>query len=256
MGAFIKEITSVSFLKSILIICVCVFLLTFIKRFLIKKVAYASKDENKKNTLYGVIFNVLQYVIIISALLLILSVNGVNVNAMLAGIGIIATVIGLAMQDTIKDVVAGIHIYMDNFYKVGDVVEYQGKNCIVKYFTASITKLTVLGSEDTITFFNRECVSIRKIKNFQTFFINFPYDSDLKKINDTFKKICKKSDAEYGVSKSNFYGPIDINDKGVSYVLVFTAAVSHLEYRNKVIGIVYEELKKAKLRPVFNTYYE
>ena len=255
MEGFIKEITSTQFFLSLAIVIVCIIVLSLIKQFLIKKVAYTKKSENSKNTLYGVIFNILQYVIIITSLFLILSVHGVNVNTMLAGLGIIATIIGLALQDTIKDIVAGIHIYMDNFYKVGDAVEYNGLTCIVKYFTASTTKLTVLGNEDTITLYNRECLSIRKIKNFQTLFINFPFELDSKKIHNTFEKICKLTDAEYGISNSVFYGPFDFSEKGMSYVLTFRAAVSHLEYRMKVVTIVHDELRKAKLRPTFNEIY-
>lgn len=256
MEGFIKEITSIQFLETLIIIAACILVMSLIKQFLIKKVAYKKKDENsKRNTLIGVIFNILQYLIILIGIFLILVVHNVNINAMLAGLGIISAVIGLALQDTVKDIVAGIHIYMDNFYKVGDVVEYNGMNCIVKYFTASTTKLTVLGNTDTITLYNRECVSIRKVKAFQTLFINFPFEVDSKKLHDLFKKICKKLDAEYGISKSVFYGPFDFNEKGMSYVLTFTADVKHLEYRMKVVTITHDELRKAKIRPTFNRYF-
>lgn len=256
MEVIIKEVKSIQFLETIAIIIGCIIIMSLIKKFLIKKVAYTKKENSKSKTLIGVIFNVLQYVIVFIAVFLILSVHNVNVNAMLAGLGIIATIIGLALQDTIKDVVAGIHIYMDNFYKVGDVVEYNGMNCIVKYFTASTTKLTVLGNTDTITLYNRECVSIRKVKPFQTLFINFPFELDSKKLHTVFDKICKKLDAEYGISKSVFYGPFDFSEKGMSYVLTFTADVKHLEYRMKVVEITHDELRKAKIRPTFNEFYK
>lgn len=257
MDGIIEEVTSVPFLLSIIIIVAAGLILGGIKRFLIKRVAYTRKDENsKKNTLLGVLFNVLQYAVIIISLFLILSVHGVNVTTMLAGLGIVATIIGLSLQDTIKDVFAGIHIYMDNFYKVGDIVEYNGVNCVVKYFTASITKLTVLGRQDTITLFNRNCTAIRKVKDFQVVMINFPFEIDSKKIHDVFKKVCKRMDAEYGISKSQLFGPVDFSEKGMTYALAFTASFAHLEYRNKAIAIAHDELRKAKIRPTFNIYYQ
>ena len=105
-----------AFLQSAAIIIVASILLWVIKQYLIKKVAYSGKDEQHKNTFIGMIFNVLQYLVIVIAAVMVLKANGVNVGSILAGLGIVATIIGLALQDTLKDIIAGINIYKDNLF--------------------------------------------------------------------------------------------------------------------------------------------
>ena len=118
---------SSAFLSSLLVIAVASALLYVIKQYLIKKVAYTNKDEQHKNTFIGMIFNVLQYIVIIAAAMMVMHLHGVNISSILAGLGIVATIVGLALQDTLKDIIAGINIYNNNFYKVGDMVRYNGE---------------------------------------------------------------------------------------------------------------------------------
>ena len=40
---------------------------------------------------------------------------GVNVKGMVAGLGITATIIGLALQDTLKDIINGINLILENY---------------------------------------------------------------------------------------------------------------------------------------------
>ena len=143
-GKGLKEIfdylTSKTFISSVLVVVIMIALLYIIKQYLIKKVAYTGKNEQHKNTFIGVVFNILQYVVIVVAVVIVMHLHGVNVTSILAGIGIAATIVGLALQDTLKDILAGINIYNNNFYKVGDVVRYNGEECDVKYFNARVTK--------------------------------------------------------------------------------------------------------------------
>ena len=87
-------LASKTFLSSVLIAAVMFALLYIIKQYLIKKVAYTGKNEQHKNTFIGVVFNILQYVVIAVAVVIILHLHGVNVTSILAGIGIAATIVG------------------------------------------------------------------------------------------------------------------------------------------------------------------
>ena len=98
LGTGIKYFASKPFLMSLAIIGVTIVVLYVIKQFLIKKVAYTTKDEQHKNTFNGVIFSILQYIVVIIAVVSILHQHGVNVTRILAGLGIMATIIGLAHQ--------------------------------------------------------------------------------------------------------------------------------------------------------------
>ena len=49
---------------------------------------------------------------------------GVDTSSFIAGLGVASVVIGLALQDALKDIIGGINIILDNFYVVGDYVKY------------------------------------------------------------------------------------------------------------------------------------
>ena len=58
--------------------------------------------------------------------LAILSLYGINVKSILAGVGITAAIVGLACQDIAKDLLAGIFIVAEDQYEIGDTIEIDG----------------------------------------------------------------------------------------------------------------------------------
>ena len=58
--------------------------------------------------------------------LAILSIYGVNVKSIVAGLGITTAIIGLAFQDFAKDIIAGISIITEGQYDIGDTIEAEG----------------------------------------------------------------------------------------------------------------------------------
>ena len=74
--------------------------------------------------LLRVALNVLRYLLLLVTILLILQINGINVTSLVAGLGIVSAVVGLALQDILKDVIMGLHILSGRFFSVGDAVRY------------------------------------------------------------------------------------------------------------------------------------
>ena len=84
------------------------------------------------------------YVIIVITVLLILQINGINVSSLLAGVGIMGAVIGLAIQDWLKDIIRGTSILSDNYFSVGDIIRYngiEGKVVVIGLKTTKIQEL-------------------------------------------------------------------------------------------------------------------
>lgn len=241
-----------AFALSLLTVAVVIAVLSFIKRILIKKVAY--KDGKKKrNTLLGIVFNILQYVIIIVGIFVILTVNGINVTGLLAGLGVVATIVGLSLQDTFKDLFAGINIYSNNFYKVGDFVRYNGEVCEVKFFNARISKFTSITTNSTYTVANNSIQSIEKIKDGVVVNFYFDFETDTKKIDKCITNALKVVEEEPGTKNVYYFGMDLIDQKGVRYSICFSAAVMRqYPIKNKFFAAVYDEFKKAKIAPSFD----
>ncbi len=244
------------FIGSMIVIVITGVLLFVIKKYLIKKVAYTGKDEQHRNTLIGVVFNLLQYAIVVLCVVIIMKINGANVTSILTGLGIVATIVGLALQDTLKDVISGVTIYNSNFYKVGDIVRYNGELCDVKYFSARVSKFQSIKTNSTYTVCNSTINAIEKVKDKGNMIYRFDFDIDRKKIDKAMNSIVERMNEMSFVKKIEYDGIAEMDDKGVGYEIKFLSPAHKREilYDN-LAEIAYEEFKKAGIRPLVQTLF-
>ena len=112
-------------------ICIILFAFLFymaIKQFISRVfLSKAKRRSNKKAlTLLTILTNIIKYIILIIALLMILATWGVDTKALVASLGVAGAVAGLAFQDMIKDFIGGADILTEDQFKVGDNIEVNG----------------------------------------------------------------------------------------------------------------------------------
>ena len=84
--------------------------------------------SNKKNRTYlKMLKSIIRYTLIITSVLAIMRIFGIDISSMLAGVGIVGVVIGFAVQDALKDIIKGFDIISDNYYAVGDIIKFNGQ---------------------------------------------------------------------------------------------------------------------------------
>ena len=91
---------------------------------ILTKLSFGLTDKGK--TIVNIFASLLKWIVIIAALMLILSVWGVDTATLLTGAGILALVVGLGAQSLIADVLAGIFIVLEGEFVVGDIVVIDG----------------------------------------------------------------------------------------------------------------------------------
>jgi small-conductance mechanosensitive channel len=246
-----KYFTSQAFLMSLLIVLISLADFYLIKQYLIKKVAYTTKSEQHKNTFLGIFFNILQYAVAVIAFVLIMKFHGFDIAGIFSGLGIAATIGGLALQDSLKDIIAGINIYNHNFYKVGDLVRYNGEECDVKYFSTKVTKFQSINTKATYTVNNSEITSIEKIKegHVQHYIMNFK--TDRATVDECFNVVCERMKKECKDVRSVKYESIsDITTKGVEYEIKYDCpAHKGEEVKDQMMSIAYDEMIKRNIEP-------
>jgi small-conductance mechanosensitive channel len=84
------------------------------------------RDINQTDTLLILLHRVGRVLIITISLIMLLSINNINVNALIAALGVGGLAISLAAQDTLSNVIAGVMIMIDQPFRVGDRIEIQG----------------------------------------------------------------------------------------------------------------------------------
>lgn len=162
----IKNILNTNLAKSVIIIIVAMILYNIMKGIADKTVTatmkIAKKDRKKQNSV--IVFNsIMKYIFGIVVLILLLEVNGVNVSSLIASLGIVGIVVGLAIQDALKDLIAGKNIISDHFFEAGDVIKYNGITGKVISLGLKTTKIQDLDTNDIVSITNRHIEQAEKV---------------------------------------------------------------------------------------------
>lgn len=115
-----KEVVSTLFVIGA---AICVYFI--IKQLLLKwGLKKARQHRNKKAmTVLTLVTNIIKYLFIVVVALMILEIWGFDTKALVASLGVVGVVAGLAMQDLLKDFIGGATILADNQFKVGDNIQ-------------------------------------------------------------------------------------------------------------------------------------
>lgn len=213
------------------------------------------KDKlNKKSRTYIKMINsIIRYIFIIVTILVVLQINGIDVSSMLAGVGIASVIIGLAIQDALKDIIRGFSILSDNYFAVGDIVtygEFTGKVLVIGLRT---TRIQDIATENIISVANRNIEQVQIVSN--SLYINFPMPYELsvkaakKVINDIVEEIKQLDDVQEVIYK----GIKELAESSVKYLLkIVCIPEKRLQVRRDVLGCILRVLEKDNIQIPYN----
>lgn len=212
-----------------------------------------SYEKKKRRTVTKLFQNIIKYLILIIAVLIILSIYGINVGAMVASLGIAATIIGLALQDTFKDIINGISIITENYFIVGDIVQYKTFVGEVVEFGLKSTKIKSASGE-IMVISNRNILEISNLsQSEQSVSIELALSCENKPqdIENLIKKnILPKIEKVENVipTSPKYLGINDIAATHYKYLIQFSCKrEKHLQAKRDANGIILEELAKENI---------
>ncbi len=205
-------------------------------------------NHKKEDTVINLIKNVIKYLIIIIVILMILEVYGVNTTSILASLGIVGVVVGLAFQDTMKNMLAGIFIIFDNRYNVGDFVKINDFSGTVVNLGLQTTKIQAYTGE-IFTISNSSISTVINYSEANTrvmIDLGVSYNTDINKLekvlNGLNNKISKISDVKGDLE---LLGLDSFNSSDMTYkITVLCNPNTHLSVRRKILKIIKEEFDK------------
>ncbi len=100
-----------------------------------------SYEAKRRKTIIDLLGSIFKYVIYILAGLIILDFYGVDTRSLIASIGVAGAIMGLALQDTVKDLISGISLILENYLAVGDIVTYNNFTGEVIELGLRVTKI-------------------------------------------------------------------------------------------------------------------
>lgn len=248
MGKAIEVILSSKIVGSIIIVLISIVVFLIIKestlKYIAKKRRRADLRQKKRLTILNLCISIVKYVIFITDIVIILGIFDIKVTAFLAGLGIFGIVIGLALQDLLKDFIAGLFIILDTQYSVGDFVcidDFKGEVIAVGLKT---TKVRDYGG-DIRMFSNRtitDIVNYSQSNSKAVVMFTFSSDENLLKLEDAMKELIKRLDGKLpdAISKVQYKGVEEYKDSKL--VLKLTCDVKPLK-QYKTENIILREAK-------------
>ena len=182
-----------------------------------------SYEHKKKRTIIDLCSNIFKYVIIVIVAIIILDAYGIDTKSIIAGLGVLSAVLGLALQDTLKDFVGGVSIILENYYVVGDYVTFGNFTGEVIELGLKSTKIKNFNGEILILA-NRnvnQVINLSQAKQNIFLEVSVAYEEATEKVENSLKKIIPEIEKiSYVVKKSVAYlGISSLGDSAVTYLL-------------------------------------
>ena len=159
----------------------------------------------------------LAYIIVV--ILLVLQINGIDVSSLIAAAGIASVVVGLAVQDTLKDVIRGVSIISDDYYEVGETVTIGDITGTVMSVGIRSTKIRDAATGNVVTIANRNIERASKAGVKFGIIVPLPYDLKLKKAEEIMNEIAEKANALDDVSELKYVGVEEFAESAIEYKL-------------------------------------
>ncbi len=166
---------------------------------IIKEIINKNKLKNKRQkTIQKLLINIIKYVIIVITIIACLDVIGINVTSFVAGLGIVGVVVGLALQDIMKDALSGTFIIIGDQFDIGDTVEINGflgkvisLGIKTTYLEDSLGRIKIISNRNI-----SEVINYSKNNNVAVIDIPILYEENEEKLQKIFKNIISRCQKE------------------------------------------------------------
>lgn len=249
-------LNNTKWISSIIIILISFFIYKITTHFILmgnrnKKID--KKLSNKSKTYLKMISSILRYVFIIVTVLIILQINGIDVSSMLAGVGILSVIIGLAVQDALKDIIKGFNILSDDYFKVGDIVKYDDLEGKVLSLGLKTTKVQDLATGNIISIANRNIEKIEVVSNVIYVNVPMPYEIPVEIAERAIEGIIEKVKKNNNVNECIYKGVNNLDDSCIRYLLeVSCNAVFKLQVRRDTLRSILLGLAENNIEVPYN----
>jgi small conductance mechanosensitive channel len=247
----IEKILVKEVVAPVIIIVVALVIYEIIKKIIKKVFKFKARgiDSKRLTTIQSLFTNVVKVFIIVIVIMMILDVYGIDTKSILASLGVFTAVLALALQDILKDFVAGITIMLEGQYRIGDTITVNSFKGEVISLTLKTTRVKAYTGEIKILA-NRsisEVINHNLDDSLAIVDVGVAYESDLAKVEKVLTKLCEKLSNDL----ENLTGPVEllgVNSLGTSSITyritATTVSMKQYEIQRKMMREVKLELDK------------
>ena len=255
----LKFISSKQFFLPIIYICLGVIIMNIISKLLTKIIKTPMKKtknmEKKTKTVTSLIKNIIKYIIAIVVVIAILNVYGISTTSLITGLGLVGVVVGLAFEDIVKDLIAGIVIIFDNHYEVGDYISVNGfmgevisvglKTTKIKSYTGEVKIISNSAFNEVINYSMADYKLILKIA--------ISYNQDISKFESSITELIPGLTKLDGVKKVELLGIDSYEASSMKYAVEITCkAMSQYSVKRQSLILIKKKLDKDNISIPYN----
>ena len=248
--SFIKNVWVQRLFWSAIVIVLSLLIYGVISKVLTKKEKKTSKimSSKKNKTLIRMLKSIVAGTLSIITILMVLEIYGINVNSMLAGVGIASIVIGFALQDSLKDIIRGFVIVSDDYYEIGDVIKFNDNLGPVVSVSLLTTKIQDINTMNIVSIANRNIDKVEVDPGYIYIPIPFSYDIKVEKAEEVIGEIIKKLRRHQGINSADYQGVTNIDTSSLNYQIVVTCdPANRLQIRRDTLRVIMTTLEEHKI---------
>lgn len=202
---------------------------------------------------------IVRYTVIIIGLLATLSAVGINIDSLLASIGIAGVTIGFAARDAFSNLISGLLIFLDRPFVIGDLVEVGEFYGHVEQITLRSTRI-VTSDGRMLAVPNNEMINttVASYTNFPTLRLDIPVtigvDEDIQRVRDLLLEVVKNDDDFLDLPEPRVV-VTSLNDYNVEIELQawIKNERNHVEMRTQLRERVFNEMNAANVDMPYET---
>lgn len=211
--------------------------------------------DKRKTTIVSLIKNIIKYIIAIIVIIMILNLYGVNTTSIIASLGAVSVIIGLAFQDIIKDFLAGVFIIFDNEYAVGDWVKINDFTGEVVSLGLKTTKIKAYSGEVKALSNSSFTEVINYNLNPTNLFLEIPfnYDEKIEVIEELLQEVGNKIKKNKDVHSFELLGINSFEESYLKYAIVINCkAMTHYGIKRELLKLIKISMEEKEINIPYN----
>lgn len=203
--------------------------------------------SRRGETIKGMLANVVRYAVVIFGIIFGLNILGADVLTVIAGLGILALVIGFGAQSLIEDIFAGIFILFEGRFYVGDIISVDGFRGTVKSIGIVSTQIADVGGNIRIVNNSdiRVLTNLSNVSSVAVSIVSIAYGADLIKAEEVINGLLDGLPEKYPQmfpQRPQYMGVEELSDSSVDLKVIAEVHESNIYNARRILN---RELKLA-----------
>lgn len=207
-------------------------------QWLLKQIKLKNKHAE---TLKGLLSNLIRYAVVIFGIVYGLNMLGADILTVIAGLGILALIIGFGAQSLIEDIFSGLFIIFEGRFYVGDIISVDGFRGTV--ISIGVVSTQIKDTGGNIRIINnsdiRTLTNLSEVTSIAVAIVGISYNADLIKAEEAIQALCAELPTtypKYFPVPPKYMGVEELSDSSVDLKVIADVDESNIYQARRILN--------------------